>query len=132
MGTIPKESKLEITAAYAAESWKVCLLSSSFSYVSGTHITYANVSASEITGTGYTAGGAALTLSSSQDSTNAKLDATDVSWGPGATFSNVGFAVLYNTSTGRIKDIKTINPAQSVTSGTFTVIWNASGILKVS
>lgn len=132
MGTIPKESKLEITAAYAAESWKVALLKSTFSYVSGTHVSYSDVSASECTGTGYTAGGAALTLSSAQDSTNAKLDATDVAWGPGATISDIGYAVLYNTTTGKIKDIKTVNPVASVSAGTFTLQWNASGILRVS
>lgn len=132
MGTIPKEAKKEITDGWAAESWKVALLKSGFSYVDGSHITYSNVSASECSGTGYTAGGASLTLSSSQDSTNGKLDASDVAWGPGATISDIGYAVLYNTTTGKIKDIKTVSPVGSVTAGTFTLQWHASGILRIS
>lgn len=134
MGTIPKEYKKEVIDALVAETWKVALLNSSFSYVSGTHVLYTDVSAYEISGTGYTAGGASLSGKASGyvDTTNVYLDATDVYWGTGATFSNVGYAVLYRTSDGKIRDIKSFSPAKSVTAGTFTIQWNSGGILKLA
>jgi hypothetical protein len=139
MGTIPKQYKKEITdalnTAITNGTLKVCLLkASTFIYDSSTHVTYADVAAFECTGTGYVAGGKALSGgTSTYDSTNAVLDATDLAWGTGATISDVGYACIYDTASGnKIRDIKTITPTAAVTSGTLTLQWSASGIIKVS
>jgi len=128
---VPKQEKKLITDAWAAQTWKVALLSSTFVYDHATHSTYASLT-NQITGTGYVAGGATLAgkASSYIDSTTVMLDATDLSWGPGATFSNVKFAACYDTVTGLIRALYELSAAQSVSDGTFTLQWNASGLVR--
>lgn len=80
----------------------------------------------EVSGTGYTAGGAALTnVEPTSSGTTAILDFADVSWAS-ATFTARG-ALIYNTTTGgggpttdavAVLDFGT---DKSVSSGTFTV-----------
>ena len=131
---VPKQEKRLTTDAWAAQTWKVALLLSTFTYDHATHSTYASVSASEVSGTGYTAGGATLAgkVSAYVDSTTVSLDATDVSWGPGATFSNARYACSYDTATGLIRAIHDIGSAQSVSSGTFTLQWHANGLVRIA
>lgn len=90
--------------------------------------------ANEITGTGYTAGGNALTgttyLSTGAGVTT--FDATDTPWTT-ATFSAVRGCLIYadvlagNNSIAAI----TFGADYAVTSGTFTIQWNVSGIFTV-
>jgi hypothetical protein len=95
-------------------------------------VTYNDVSAFEVSGTNYTAGGWVLTGGSSAYSgSDAVLDAADATSGTGTTISDVAYAVIYDTATGnKIRDIKPVSPVASVTSGTFILKWSASGILK--
>jgi hypothetical protein len=134
MGTIPKQYKKEIGDALIAESvvgWKVALLKSTFVYDSNVHVTYNDVVAFVVGGTcpptGY-----AVTLSGAYSGTEYVVDGVDVTSGTGQTFADAAFAVLYRTSDGKIRDIKVINPAVSVVSGTFTLQWSGSGILKIA
>ena len=130
---VPKQEKKIVTDAWAAETEKVCLLSSTFTYDHTTHSTYASLT-NEVSGTGYTAGGATLAgkASSYVDSTTVMFDATDLSWGPGATFSNVKYAVRYETSGGLIRSIHELSAAQSVSNGTFTLQWAATGLVRIA
>jgi hypothetical protein len=135
---IPKEVKKEIIDGYIAETWKVCLLTNAFVYATGTHVTYANLLATgaEVVGTGYTAAGAAVTKSAwgagsgYVDTTNAMIDATDVAW-ISATFT-ARYAAVYNTTTDRIRAIYDFAADKTVTGGTFTIQWSASGLIKIS
>jgi hypothetical protein len=132
---IPKQEKKIITDAYEAQTWKVALLISTFTYNHTTHYTYASVAGSELpTAGGYTIEGATLAgkASSYVDSTTVMLDATDLSWGPGATFSNVKYAVAYDTDTGLIKAIYEFAAIQSVSNGTFTIVWHANGLIRIA
>ena len=136
---IPKEVKKEQIDGYIAETWKAVLLDNTFTYVTGTYITYADLLASgtEIVGTGYTAAGAAVTKSAwgagsgYTGTTNAMLDATDVAWTT-ATFAAARFVAVYETTGGLIRAIYDFGADKSVTTGTFTVEWNASGLIKIS
>lgn len=136
MGTIPKQYKKEIGDALIAESvtgWKCGLLKSTFVYDPATDITWTDVLPHEIViGTGYTTGGYAVTLSGAYDGSDYVVDAVNVASPANSTFSDVGFAVLYRTSDGKIRDIKTINPVAAVVAGTFTIQWSASGLIKIS
>jgi hypothetical protein len=93
----------------------------------------------EISGTGYSAGGVTLTtktLTYDAASNEARLDADDASW-TSATFSARN-AVVYNSTPGTAAT----NPVmgyvnfgasdQSVSAGTFTIQWDATGVLKVT
>ena len=131
---IPKQEKLIITDAWAAQTWKVALLTSSFTYNHATHSTYTSVSGSEATGANYTAGG--LTLagkgSGDVDTEMVYLDATDLSFGPNVTLTNVKYAVCYDTATGLIRAIFEFSAAQSCTNATFTLQWSTNGLIRIT
>ena len=135
---IPKEVKKEIIDGYIAETWKVALLTTTFAYVTGTYVTYADLLASgkEVVGSGYTAAGAAVTKSAwgagsgYVDTTNAMLDATNVQW-TSATFT-AQYAAVYETTGGKIRAIYDFLAGKTVTGGTFTIQWNPAGLVKIS
>jgi len=117
-----------------ADTIKVALLDNSHSFNADDN-TWSDVSANEISGTGYTAGGEELTNKSvTQDDTNDKavFDADDVSWSS-ATFTAY-HAVLYDDSLASDDLICSIDfgGAKSVSSGTFTIQWDADGIITLS
>jgi len=129
---VPKQEKKLTTDAWAAQTLKVALLTNTFVYNHAVHSTYASLT-NEVVGTGYTAGGAVLAGKTSDyvDSTTVKFDATDLPWGPGATFSNVKFAACYDTVTGLIRALFEFAAAQSCTNSTFTVQWHVSGLARI-
>lgn len=89
--------------------------------------------ANEVSGTGYSAGGTALvspTLSVS--SGTLVYDATDTAW-TSSTITNARCALIY-TNTGTSKDalvLVNFGADYSTTAGTFTIVWNASGIAVI-
>ncbi|HVT98887.1 MAG TPA: hypothetical protein VHE33_15385 [Acidobacteriaceae bacterium] len=92
------------------------------------------VTANEVTGTNYTAGGTALTSKSNTEATGTvTVTAANPSWAS-ATISNVYGTLVYdNTVTNKYAYCwNYFGGSQSVTSGTFTVQWNASGIFTVT
>ena len=93
----------------------------------------------EVTGTGYTAGGAALTtLVVSEDLTNdlAYFDGADVSWAS-ATVTARG-AIVYkslgatNGTTDNLVCLFDFGSDQTATNGTFTIQWSTAGLIKLS
>ena len=117
-----------------ADTIKVALLDDSHSFNADNN-TWSDVSANEISGTGYTAGGEELTNKSvTQDDTNDKavFDADDVSWSS-ATFTAY-HAVLYDDTLANDDLICSIDfgGAKSVSNGTFTIQWDADGIITLS
>ena len=122
---------------WLADTIKVALLSSAYTPNQDTHEFWSDVSANEVTGTGYTAGGQALgTKTATYDAaTNTiKLDAADVTWA--ASTITARYAVVYK-DTG----VATTSPLvayvdfvtdQSSNSGDFTLTWDANGIVNVT
>lgn len=93
----------------------------------------------EITGTGYTAGGATVTsITGVYDaaSNEYRLDFADPSWGPGASIT-ARRGVLYKARGGLASAYELIgyvdfDADQSVTNGTFTIQLDATGFLKIT
>lgn len=117
-----------------ADDIKVALMTNLHSF-NPDHNVWADVSANEIAGTGYTAGGQSLTNKTvSQDNTNDKgvFDANDVSW-TGATLIAY-HAVCYDNTPATKPLVFSIDfgGAQQVTNGTFTITWNANGIINIT
>ena len=129
---IPKEVKKEIADGWVAETWKVCLLTNAFSYVSGTHILYSDLT-NEVVGAGYVAGGATVSGKASGyvDTTNVYLYATNTAWAA-STLTNVRYAVLYNATSGKIRDIKDLGADYTTSNGTLTIQWHSGGVVKIS
>jgi hypothetical protein len=116
---------------------KLMLCSSTYSPNQDTHQYKSDVS-NEITGTGYTAGGAtvgSVTVSYNTGTNVLSFDANDVTWGAASVTAR--YAVLYDASPGSDATrplIGWIDFGGDVTStgADFTIAWNASGIGAVT
>lgn len=130
---ITKFYKKSITDTLAAATLKLALFTNAYTPSANTDELYSSLSGEvSSAGTGYTTGGTALSGKASAyiDTTNAALDATDVSWSS-ATFT-ARYGVLYDTADSKIKAIFDFGGDKVVSGGTFTVVFNASGLIKVS
>ena len=101
-----------------------------------THDFYSDLNSNEVSGTGYTAGGAVLTSTEITLSSGVlTYDAADVSWSS-STISNAMAAVGYfkrggAASADELMFLSDFVTAASTTNGTFTIQWHASGIFTV-
>jgi hypothetical protein len=90
--------------------------------------------ANEVSGTGYTSGGVALTGTTFTHSSGGVLvfDATDSSW-TSSTFSSARGCLIYADALAGNNGIAVVNfgADYAVTSGTFTIQWSASGIFTI-
>lgn len=125
---------------WSGDSIKVLLLSSAYVPNQDTH-TYKsdlNVSANEVTGTGYTAGGTALvskTISYNPTTNQMTLTAANTQW-PNSTIS-ARYAVVYD-DTPSLDSQKPLlgyidfGVTEQSSAGTFEIVWNAAGIFQVT
>lgn len=128
---------LDADIDWTADTIKVALLDA-YSVDQDAHDFFDDVVGTEITGTGYTADGAAIgspTRTYSGGSNTLTLDAADTAWSS-ATFSATDF-VIYKDRGGAQSADELISSGdfggtESVASGTFTLVWNASGIVTLT
>lgn len=90
--------------------------------------------ANEVSGTGYTAGGTEVTTTAVSESPSGTLmwDAADTAWAS-STITNARCALIYADALAGNNAIVLVNFGgdYSTTSGTFTIQWNALGILTI-
>jgi hypothetical protein len=115
---------------------KVMLCTSAYVPDQDAHV-YKDVSVtSEVTGTGYVAGGATLaskTIGYTAATNIIALDAADVTWA--ASTITARYAVIYDDSPASSKPLLAyvdFGADQSSNNGNFTITWDANGILKVT
>ena len=116
---------------------KLAMTTSSFTPDADAHEDFADVT-NEVSGTGYTAGGAALASKAvTYDDTNnwGKFDADDVTWST-STIANARWGVLYK-DTGTPETSWLIlaidfGADKSTTAGDFTIAWHSTGILLLT
>lgn len=117
---------------------KVALVSSSYTPNQDTHDYWDDVVANEVTGTGYTAGGASLASKTAtyDGATNVViLDAADTVWASSTITAR--YAVIYDDA-GATNAQKVLvgyvdfGSDQSSTNGNFTVTWDATGIVRIT
>ena len=120
-----------------SDTIKVALLPSSYTADKDEHRFWEDISAQEVTGEGYTAGGAVLTggaLTKQDVNNNVKFTGDDVSWI--ASTITARYAVLYKStgdaSTSTLIAAIDFGADKSSVNGTFTVQWNADGIFTLS
>lgn len=116
---------------------KIALLTSSYTPDFDAHDFYDDVSANEVGASGtYSAGGATLTVSLSQDNTDNEgvFDATDVSF-TGATIT-ARYAVIYKStgvsSTSPLIALIDFGSDQTSTAGTFAISFASEGIINLN
>lgn len=115
------------------DTFKVGLLTSSYSPAQNTDTKWSDISGDEASGTGYTAGGVAVSsISWSRSSNVITLDFADVSWENSSITARYG--ALYDDTHTDDPLIVCLDLGSELTSssGTFAVQFNASGILTVT
>jgi hypothetical protein len=118
-----------------SDAFAVGLLGNTYT-PSDSHRYWSDVSAQEITGTGYTAGGKALSgVTASYASNTLTFTASTLQW----TSSTITayYAVVYDTTPGTASTNPLIGyvnfgGAQNDSGGTFQIAWNASGIFQLT
>lgn len=107
------------------------------SFSADTSYSAAPYTSNQVTGTGYTAGGATLANTTVTESPTGTLmfDADDSSW-TSSTIANAYAALVYadaiTTPTAKpVLALVNFGSAYSTTSGTFTIQWAATGIFTV-
>ena len=96
-----------------------------------THAVYADVSATEVTGTGYTAGGELLaTKTVTLDATNDRgvFDAADVTW-TGLSVGTPSHAIVRDATANKL--IAHFPIATASNGGNYTLSWSADGIVYI-
>lgn len=130
-----KEYMADGTIDLDGDTFKIALLNNTHTYAS-TDAVWADVSAEEASGTGYTTGGAALTsVTWTRSGDTVTFDAADAAWTT-ASFT-ARYAVIYDdTVTTPVADplvcFIDFGADKTVTAGTFTVQFNASGIFSLT
>jgi len=114
-----------------ADTIRVALLDNVHTFTA-TNNQWSDVSANEITGTGYTANGESLSSMTVTQAATTKWDAADVAW-TSATFSAY-HAVVYDDTLTNDDLICSFDfgGEKSVSSGTFTIQWHSDGIITLA
>lgn len=123
---------------WVTDSVKTALCTSTYAPNQDTHTFFSDITNELPTAGGYTAGGVALgTKSVSYDATTneTRLIAANASWAS-ATFT-ARFSVTYSDTAGAgttdpLLGYVNFGADQSVSSGTFTIQWDATGVLKIT
>ena len=113
-----------------SDTFKCAMITNSSTPNFETHDHWSDLSGNEVSGTGYTAGGAALTsITLGNASGTLKFDAADTSWTT-ATISSARAAVIYDDTLANDPLICLVDFGADYASsaGTFQITWNASGI----
>lgn len=99
-----------------------------------THTSYSDVSGDEVSGTGYTAGGATLASKTvEQDNTNDRgvFDAADVTW-TGLDAGTPSHAILYDDTHASDLLVAYWEVTTPSNGGNYTLQWNANGIVLLT
>ena len=120
-----------------SDTIKVMLCTSAYTPNQDTHIYKSSVT-NEVTGTGYTAGGATLaskTITYDTATNVVILDAADVTWASSTITAR--YAVVYDDAgasdaTKVLLGYVDFGSDQSSTAGNFTLTWDATGIFRVT
>lgn len=121
---------------WTSDTIKCALTTSSYAWNQDTDEFFSAVT-NEITGTGYTAGGVTLgskSLTYDTSSNESRLIAGNASWT--ASSFTAAIAVVYKSTgtagTSLLMGHVDFGGNQTVSSGTFTIQWDATGVIKVT
>lgn len=122
---------------WLSSTFKVMLTTSSYTPDQHNHLYKSDV-AGEVSGPGYTAGGATLTgktVTYTAATNKIMLDANDATWGPTASIT-FRHAVIYkdtgNAATSPLVAVQEGDGDVVVSNGTLLIQWSAAGIVEVT
>lgn len=136
---IHNKAKAQLMSAginLTSDTIKTALLTATHAFNADNNF-WSDISANEVSGTGYTAGGATLASKTvTQDDTNdrAAFDAADVTWASSTITAR--YAAVYKdtgvTTTSALICCFDFATNQSSSNGDFTIQWHANGIFTLS
>ena len=111
-----------VSSYFSGKTLKVMLVGSGYTYDPDTHA-YRDSVTSEVTGTGYTAGGNTLTISTNPTSTGttAFLDFADTTWASSTITARGALIYLANGTTNPAVAVLDFGADKTSTAGDFTV-----------
>lgn len=119
-----------------ADDIRTALATSAASPNKDTHDFWNDLSANEVSGTGYTAWGfdhsaGSASLDASTD--EVRLDLNDASWTSSSFTARYAIVLKYTgtTSTSPMAGYVDFGGDETVSSGTFSITWDATGVLKL-
>lgn len=120
-----------------SDTIKVALATSTYTPAQDTH-DYFNDITNEVTGTGYTAGGATLaskTVTYTSGTNTQAFDAADTSWASSTITAR--YAIIYDSTPGTAATNPLIGYVDfgadvSSTAAAFTIAWDAAGIFTIA
>lgn len=135
---VPIKNQYDGTAVvdWNTDTIKAALTTSSYSPAQDTDDFFDDVT-NEITGTGYTAGGASLgTLTATYDTTSneIRLDAADTQW-TSSSFTARNAVIYKSTGTASTSPLVSyidFGGDETVSSGTFTIQYDSTGVAKIT
>lgn len=124
-----------------SNTFRMVLVTASHTPNQSTHSTYADISANEATGTGYTAGGKLLTCTVARTGLVVTFDCDDQSWTSSTITAKYAVIVRDADANGALAstdsllayvDLETGGGSVSTTNGTFQITINASGVFTTT
>lgn len=129
---ILKDSLWRGSYVVLTDTIKVALVTSAYTVNIDSHMAFTDIT-NEVTGTGYTAGGATLASKTvTQDNTNDRgvFDAADITWAS-STITARG-AVIYDTTASKLLAYIDFGADKTSSASDFTIQWHANGIIYLS
>ena len=120
----------QVNLGSGGDTVKVALMNNSHTFTAGNTV-WSDVSATEASGTNYTAGGATLANKAVTVAATTKWDADDVAWAT-ATITAYHAVVYDTTNTNSLVCSFDFGGAKTATAGTFTIQWDANGIITMA
>lgn len=124
----------EFDLASGADAIKVALVSSGYTPNIDTHTQWSDASGSELSGTGYTAGGETLgSQDVTQDNTNdlGKFDGANVTW-TGLDAGTPAYCVMYDDTHASDLLLAYWEVTTASNGGDYTLAWHADGIITLT
>lgn len=115
-----------------ASDIRVALLDGNHTPATNTNSTWSDISANEVSGTGYTAGGAEIpNISCTHGGAGTTtFDGDNVVWS--SSTITASYAAVYDATTGNLLTLVDFEGSQSSDNGDFTIEWDSSGIFTVT
>lgn len=123
------------------DTFRMVLVTSSYTPNQGTHTAWSSISANEATGTGYTANGKLLTCTVNRSTNVVTFDCDDQSWTSSTITAKYAIIVKDANADGTLAagdvplaycDLSSGGGSLSTTAATFSVAINASGVFATT
>lgn len=128
--TVPCHGFFDTGHTWASDAVKVALLTSEASPDPATDFLWTDLSANEVSGTGYTAGGVTLgSKTTTWDATNLrwKFDAADATW-TNMEVTDIKFAAVYWTGSGKLLGVFHFAEPVTINATNLTIQFNPNGV----